>query len=242
MTSYGMVIDQERCIGCHACSTACIEENNLGFGHIWNRVLTEGGEDIETPAGQYPLDGSDGTGSMSMEFQPTACQHCQNAPCVKVCPVNATYTREDGIVEIDYDKCMGCRYCMAACPYNARVFNYDAPENLTEDGFGNVPERPQGVVEKCTFCTHRVEQGIDPACVDACPADARIFGDLDDPDSTVSRYVRKYETEVLLEDLETYPNTYYVRGQMTPGRNRIGKELEGTARKLMATPDGGDGK
>ena len=242
MTNYGMVIDQERCIGCQACATSCMEENNVGLGQAWNRVLTEGGDNIETPAGSYPEDGGDGTGTMSMDFQPTACQHCENAPCVKVCPVNATYTRDDGIVEIDYDKCMGCRYCMAACPYNARVFNYDEPDHVPDEGTGNVPKRPQGVVEKCTFCSHRVEQDLDPACVDACPADARIFGDLDDEESTVSKYVNKYETHRLLEDLETKPSTYYVRGEMTPGRQRSGKELEGTEKKRQAVPDGGDGQ
>ena len=240
MTKYGMVIDQERCIGCHACSTACLEENNVGLDHVWNRVLTEGGDNIDTPAGTYPEDGSDGTGSMSMQYQPTACQHCENAPCVKVCPVNATYKRDDGIVEIDYDKCIGCRYCMAACPYNARVFNFDSPEHVPSEGTGNVPERPQGVVEKCTFCTHRVEEDLDPACVVACPADARIFGDLDDPESTVSKYVNKYEPEQLLEETEADPKTYYVRGEMTPGRQRVTNELEGTKKKYTSVPDGGE--
>ena len=111
---------------------------------------------------------------------------------------------------------------------------------MPDDGTGCVPKRSQGVVEKCTFCSHRVEQDLDPACVDACPADARIFGDLDDEESTVSKYVTKYETHRLLEDLETKPSTYYVRGEMTPGRQRVGKELEGTERKDVAVPDGGD--
>lgn len=241
MTSYGMVIDMERCIGCQACSTACMEENNVGLDHIWNRVLTVGGDEIDTPAGEYPEDGGDGTGTMSLDYQPTACQHCDNAPCVKVCPVNATYTREDGIVEIDYEKCIGCRYCIAACPYNARSFNYDKPVQMPAEGTGNVPERPQGVVEKCTFCTHRVEEDIDPACVVACPADARIFGDLDDPKSTVSQYVDKYEPDQLLDELDVDPKTYYVRGEMTPGRPQITNELEGTEKKYTSIPDGGDG-
>jgi molybdopterin-containing oxidoreductase family iron-sulfur binding subunit len=240
MTNYGMVIDQERCIGCHACMTSCMEENNVGLDHAWNRVLTEGGDNIDTPSGSYPEDGSDGTGTMSMLYQPTACQHCENAPCVKVCPVNATYTREDGIVEIDYEKCIGCRYCMAACPYNARVFNFDDPTHVPAAGTGNVPERPRGVVEKCTFCTHRVEANLDPACVVACPAQARIFGDLDDPDSTVSRYVRKYDPVQLLEELEAHPKTFYVRGEMTPGRPQVGANLEGTPKRLTSVPDGGE--
>ncbi|QGN08012.1 4Fe-4S dicluster domain-containing protein [Halorhabdus sp. CBA1104] len=224
MTNYGMVIDQERCIGCHSCAVACKDENNVSTGQAWNRILTTGGDNIDTPAGEYPVDGGDGT--LSMEYQPTACQHCENAPCVKVCPVNATYTREDGIVEIDYEKCMGCRYCMAACPYNARVFNYDEPETTPPDGTGNVEQRERGVVEKCTFCSHRLEEGLDPACTIACPSSARIFGDFDDPDSAVSRYVKQYETTQLLEDLETDPSTYYIRGEMSPGRNHLGNEME----------------
>jgi molybdopterin-containing oxidoreductase family iron-sulfur binding subunit len=224
MTDYGLVIDQERCIGCHACAVTCKQENNVGQGQFWNRVLTEGGDSIDTADGTYPEDGSGG--SLELAHQPTACQHCQNAPCVKVCPVNATYTRDDGIVEIDYEKCIGCRYCMAACPYNARVFNWDEPEHELDEGTGDVPSRPKGVVEKCTFCSHRVEEGKDPACVVNCPADARIFGDMDDEDSTVSQYVDEYETDRLLENLDTEPKTYYVNGEMTPGRTWHGEKLE----------------
>ncbi|SFJ01003.1 sulfate reduction electron transfer complex DsrMKJOP subunit DsrO [Natronobacterium gregoryi] len=224
MTDYGMVIDLERCIGCQACAVSCSQENNVSLDDQWNRVLTEGGDLRDTPDGEYPDHGRDGT--LSMNHLPLACQHCQNAPCVKVCPVNATYKRDDGIVEIDYDKCIGCRYCMSACPYNARVFNYDEPETLPSDGTGNVEQREQGVVEKCTFCSHRLEEDLDPACTVACPADARIFGDLDDPESTVSRYAEKYNSERLLEELDTDPNTHYVNGEMTPGRNHLGDEME----------------
>jgi len=225
MTSYGLVIDQERCIGCHSCAITCKQENNVPMGQYWNRVLTEGGDHIDTPSGTYPEDG-DG-GDLEMKNQPTTCQHCENAPCVKVCPVNATYTRDDGIVEIDYEKCIGCRYCMAACPYNARVFNWDEPEHVPEEGTGDVPARPQGVVEKCTFCSHRIEEGLDPACVVNCPADARIFGDLDDDDSTVSEYIAEYDTHQLLDEKGTDPRTYYIRGEMTPGRPWKGKHMEG---------------
>ncbi|AFK19899.1 4Fe-4S dicluster domain-containing protein [Haloferax mediterranei ATCC 33500] len=224
MTKYGLVIDQERCIGCHACAVTCKQENNVPMGQYWNRVLTEGGDKIDTPAGTYPEHGEDGT--LDMGYQPTACQHCENAPCVKVCPVNATYTRDDGIVEIDYDKCIGCRYCMAACPYNARVFNWEESKTIPEEGTGDVPARPQGVVEKCTFCSHRVDEGLDPACVVNCPADARIFGDLDNEESTVSRYIKKYETHRLLEDRGTDPKTYYIRGEMSPGRPQTSDKME----------------
>ena len=229
MTNYGLVIDLERCIGCQACAINCSQENNVALDKQWNRVLTEGGDGMDTAAGAYPEDGRDGT--LQMNHLPMACQHCQNAPCVKVCPVNATYKRDDGIVEIDYDKCMGCRYCMAACPYNARVFNWDEPTTHPAEGTGHVEQRPTGVVEKCTFCSHRVEADLDPACVVGCPADARIFGDFDDETSTVSKYVDKYSTGQLLDDLETDPNTYYIRGEMSPGRTRSGNELEGTEKK-----------
>lgn len=235
MTTYGMVIDLERCIGCNACAVACSEENNVSLSQQWNRILTEGGESTDTPAGSYPTDGRGGT--LSMTHVPLSCQHCENAPCVKVCPVNATTIRDDGIVEIDYDKCIGCRYCMAACPYNARVFNFDEPVTLPTDGTGNVPQREQGVVEKCTFCSHRVDEGLDPACTVACPSDARIFGDLDDEKSTVSRYINQYETDQLLEDRDTQPKTYYIRGEMSPGRKRSGNELEGTERKETGNPN-----
>lgn len=235
MTNYGMAIDLERCIGCNACAVSCSEENNVSLGQQWNRILTEGGESMDTPAGSYPTDGQGGT--LSMNHLPLACQHCDNAPCVKVCPVNATTKREDGIVEIDYDKCIGCRYCMAACPYNARVFNFDDPVTLPTDGTGNVPQREQGVVEKCTFCSHRVDEELDPACTVACPSDARIFGDLDDEGSTISRYIDKYETDQLLEDRDTQPKVFYIRGEMSPGRKRSGNELEGTERKETGNPN-----
>ncbi|WP_434522829.1 sulfate reduction electron transfer complex DsrMKJOP subunit DsrO [Halorubrum sp. AS12] len=238
MTNYGLVIDQERCIGCQSCAITCKQENNVSMGQAWNRVLTVGGDHVDTPEGSYPEDGDGGT--LEMSYQPTACQHCENAPCVKVCPVNATFTREDGIVEIDYDKCIGCRYCMAACPYNARVFNWEDPQHVPEEGTGDVEERPQGVVEKCTFCSHRVEEGLDPSCVVNCPADARIFGDFDDENSTVSKYVAEYDTHQLLDDKGTDPKTYYIQGEMSPGRPWKGKELEEELDEEPAPEESGD--
>ena len=237
MTKYGMVIDQERCIGCHACYVACKEENNVPLGSAWQRVLTEGGENMDEPAGTYPVDGQDGT--LEMQYLPMGCQHCENPPCVKVCPVNATFKREDGIVKIDDDRCIGCRYCMAACPYNARVFDFDEPTTHPTEGTGNVPQRNTGTVSACTFCDHRVEEDLDTACAVACPANAIIFGDLDDPSSTVSRYRKQYNTERKLEELDTGPNRFYVSGQITPGRPQEGKELEGTEPKKTSLPSGG---
>ena len=224
MTNYGMVIDLERCIGCHACSVACSQKNDVALDGQWNHVLTEGGDSMDTPDGAYPEHGHGGT--LSMNYVPLSCQHCQNAPCVEVCPTDATYTRDDGIVEIDADVCIGCRNCVSACPYNANVFNCDEFEPLSTDGTGTAEQREQGVVEKCTFCSDRVDNGVDPACTVACPADARIFGDLDDEESTVSRYLDTCTAEQLLEDLDTDPNTYYIRGDMSPGRPQVGNELE----------------
>ena len=120
-----------------------------------------------------------------MSYQPTQCFHCDNPPCVKACPTQATYKMTNGIVNVNYDRCIGCRYCMVACPYDNRVFNWrkpvqEPPASVTV--VGETPARPKGVVEKCTFCVQRIAEGLLPRCVIACPAGARFFGDLDDPE------------------------------------------------------------
>ena len=172
MTKLGMVIDLNKCVGCQTCVNACKMQNNVPMGMLWNRVLTEGSEVIDDVEGVYP--------HVQKKYSPVACQHCENAPCVKVCPVEATYKAEDGRVLIDYDRCIGCRYCMAACPYNVRVFNWE--EAVRHPGFNygdsKVPVRPVGVVEKCSMCKERTDDGLNPMCVVCCPAEARIFGDL----------------------------------------------------------------
>ncbi len=201
----GLVIDTNRCTGCWTCAVACKVENNVGEGLFWNRILTIGGASIDTPSGTFP--------DLRMAYQPTNCFHCDNPPCVKACPVGATFKRDDGIVIIDYDRCIGCRYCMIACPYNNRVFNWRTPvQHPSPDvaPVGNVPARPRGVVEKCTLCVHRVDQGLDPRCVVACPAGARYFGDLNDPTSTVATLVRTKATYRVFEDKGTSPSVYYV--------------------------------
>lgn len=175
------------------------------MGMFWNRILTEGGKQMDTPKGEYPY--------VQRGYLPVACQHCENAPCVKVCPVGASYKSEDGRTLIDYDRCIGCRYCMAACPYNARVFNWQEPVRLPDHDYGSAdtPKRTRGIVEKCSFCEQRVNKGEQPFCVEVCPARARHFGDLNDSTSEVAQLVRTRKGEQLLENKGTKPQVYYVR-------------------------------
>jgi molybdopterin-containing oxidoreductase family iron-sulfur binding subunit len=173
------------------------------MGMMWNRVLTEGSDVLDGVSGIYP--------NVSRRWVPLACQHCENPACMKVCPTGATYKDDKGRVEIDYDKCIGCRFCMAACPYNARVFNWSEPDHDPDfqTGYGSVPVRGKGVMEKCTLCKERADRGDVPMCVQNCPTDARIYGDLDDPQSDVSRAIRENDGYVLLEDKGTRPKVHY---------------------------------
>jgi Fe-S-cluster-containing dehydrogenase component len=147
-------------------------------------------------------------------YVPVQCQQCENPPCTKVCPVGATWKEKDGIVVIDYDWCIGCRYCMAACPYGARHFNWAEPSlpraelNPNTHALGNRP-RPNGVVEKCTFCIQRTRTGRYPACVEACPVGARKFGNLLDPQSEIRYIIENKRVLVLKEDLNTVPRFFY---------------------------------
>lgn len=203
MTKLGMVINLDRCIGCHTCANACKMQNNVPMGMLWNRVLTEGCDVVDGAVGTYP--------NLSRTYLPIACQHCENAPCQKVCPTGATYTDEVGRVLVDYDKCIGCRMCMAACPYNARVFNWNEPVRDPDFNYGDarVPVRPKGVMEKCTLCKERTDDGQEPMCVVCCPTKARIYGDLEDPESDVSRTIKESNAYVLLEDRGTDPKVHY---------------------------------
>ncbi len=160
MVRYGMVIDLRTCIGCFSCITACSQENTRALGA---EVKLGARTDI-TPleVGKQP--------STALIFYHKICRHCDDPPCVHVCPTGASYRTEEGVVLIDYDLCIGCKYCIVACPFNARYVH----EGL-------------GAPDKCTFCYHRVKQGLEPACVEACPTFSRIFGDLDDPESEVSK-------------------------------------------------------
>jgi molybdopterin-containing oxidoreductase family iron-sulfur binding subunit len=181
---YGMLIDLKACIGCHACSIACKLENDTPLDVDWHRVLTVGGEHLDTPRGTYP--------NLSLYWLPVPCMHCENPPCEKVCPTTAISQRTDGIVLIDQDKCVECGYCAWACPYQVPQHNREA-----------------GVVEKCTLCAHRVDQGQKPACVEACVWGARIFGDLNDPNSEVSQAIATRHGEVLMPEQGTKPSVYY---------------------------------
>lgn len=203
---YGMAIDTRRCVGCNACSIACKIANNLPESIFWNRVLTDGGEVCDTPSGVFP--------NVSMRYITLSCQHCENPACVSVCPVGATYKDpETGVVRQDYDKCIGCRMCMSACPYTGvRSFNWQEPGYGCEYALGDadVAAHQKHVVEKCTFCYQRLARGETPACMDLCPSRARHFGDLDDPDSEISKLIASRSYERLLEDRGTRPSTYYL--------------------------------
>lgn len=203
-----MVIDLSKCVGCDYCVYACQAVNDTMPDMRWNIRIED-----ETPHGNI--------------FHVTRpCLHCHHAPCVEVCPVGATYSRPDGLVMMDYDKCIGCRYCQTACPYGARTFNWldrnDENPLVPEWGRPEVPRRPRGVVEKCTFCVQRIDYGLannltpgvdpeaTPACVNICPVTARFFGNLKDPNSTVSKIINSRPTLRLREDLGTDPSVYYI--------------------------------
>lgn len=224
MPRWGMVIDLDKCTACQACTVACRSENNVYFqgpeetkknrAKFWNEVLT-------FTEGEYP--------KTKVQFIPRPCMHCEDPPCVKVCPVGATYTSEEGIVLQKYNRCIGCRYCMSACPYGARHFNWietKVPNPMDQHRNPDVPLRPKGIVEKCSFCEQRVEKvkaiaraegrevrdgEIQPACVQTCTGFARFFGDLDDLNSTVSKLAQSARAFTLLEESGTHPKVIYLK-------------------------------
>lgn len=202
---YGMAIDLRLCFGCTECAVACKSNNNLPNGMWWNRVLTDGGDYPDTAAGTYP--------NVTMTHYPVSCQHCAEPACAKVCPVGATWRDEEtGIVMQDPDKCIGCRMCMGACPYGVRTFNWEEPAYVVDFPLGDAdaPKHHVGTVEKCTFCFNRLERGEKPACMEHCPGRARYWGDLDDPDSEISRAIAGRSTVRLLEEKGTEPSVYYL--------------------------------
>ena len=199
---WGMVIDLNKCRpDCTACVQACGEENNVAppedsrWDVHWIRKVT-----IDSKA-------EPGTAKKSVLL---LCNHCDKPPCAQVCPVRATYKREDGIVIVDHHRCIGCRYCMIACPYNARFFNFKDNEHWPNKDY---PKRSHGVAEACTLCAHRLDVGEMPACVEACQktgAGAISVGDMNDPDSNVSKLISSHAVKRIREDLGTEPKVHYI--------------------------------
>ncbi len=221
---WGMVIDTRKCVACMSCTVACVMENKLPPGVVYRPV-------IDTEIGTYP--------NVTRQFLPRPCMQCDNPPCVSVCPVNATWKRPDGIIEIDYDVCIGCRYCITACPYQARTFDFGenwtnnaatgAPAALAlagaaqyenEPNFeyserwnranGPIPTSPVGNARKCHFCAHRLVDGLLPMCVTTCLGRATIFGDLNDPEALVTELAASSNAIRLKEDLGTEPKVFYL--------------------------------
>ncbi len=224
MPRWAMVIDLDRCTACQACVVACQVENNVppagpdlaakGRAISWLRLVPfQGGEHGTRP---------------ELQLVPLPCMHCERPPCTRVCPVYATQRDGEGLVGQIYPRCIGCRYCTTACPYTVRHFNWDKPKwpHPMEDSLSpDVSVRPKGVVEKCSFCHHRLQRARDqaraegrplregdyvPACVETCPADAMVFGDLDDPRSAVARLSQGPRAFRLLEELGTRPKVIYL--------------------------------
>jgi len=218
-TFFGYALDISRCIGCRKCVYACVEENNQTRDPQlhWIQVLEmekEKGVDFMHADLYYD---HEEVPHADHFYLPVACQQCKNPPCVKSCPVGATWTTEDGIVVVDYNWCIGCRCCMAACPYGARHYNWGKvaiPEeniNTSTHYLGNRP-RYKGTVEKCTFCIQRIRKGQYPKCVEVCPVGARKFGNLLDPDSEIRYILENKRVLILKEELNTQPKFYYFYG------------------------------
>lgn len=204
-TKYAMLIDLRRCTGCRACQIACKSEFNVPLGYFMSSVK-------ELTYGKYP--------DTKRDFVPWLCNHCSNPPCIDVCPVEpktatftfkngvtveyekrATYKRPDGPVLVDHDRCTGCEKCVDICPYRVRFIN---PE-IKAGG-----DKTKNSADKCTFCAHRIDEGVVPSCVNTCTGRARIFGDINDSDSEISKIMKENKTKVLLADLNTEPNVYYI--------------------------------
>jgi tetrathionate reductase subunit B len=177
---YGMVVDLRRCVGCQSCSVSCSVENRVPVGHFRATV------------GEFVIDDPK---APTVATLPRLCNHCEEPACVPVCPVHATFKAANGLVLVDSTKCLGCGFCVQACPYDARYLN---PET--------------GTADKCTFCLHRIEAGLLPACVENCVGGARIFGDLNDPGSLVRKTLdaHKDDVRVLAPEMQTKPNVYYI--------------------------------
>ena len=223
MPRWGMVIDLDRCTGCQACVIACKQENNVPV------IPPEEAEKRRTIAWINIIQFQEENSASRMRFLPILCQHCDRPPCTPVCPVGATYKNKEGLVAQVYPRCIGCRYCANACPYTIKFFNWYPPQwpkQMQPMLNPDVSVRPKGVVEKCTFCHHRLMKAKEkaktekrelspedyiPACAQACPTTAIVFGDLDDPYGEVSKLSKDTRAFSLMEDLGTRPKVIYLR-------------------------------
>jgi molybdopterin-containing oxidoreductase family iron-sulfur binding subunit len=200
MPRYAMLIDLDRCMGCHSCTIACRQENATPPGIRWTSVH-------QIDRGDYP--------AVRRLFVPRGCMHCDEPPCVPVCPTGASYRRHDGIVLVEHSRCIGCKACMVACPYEARHYverpgPYYADAATPYEMARRAGEHPEGTVTKCTFCVHRVDRGLQPACIDTCPAHARYFGDLDDPASEIHRLAQDPRASLPSPEWGTKPSVVYL--------------------------------
>jgi molybdopterin-containing oxidoreductase family iron-sulfur binding subunit len=216
---FGYALNLTRCIGCRKCAHACIKENNqsreddadIEMSYIRVLEMKKGAINLETSNLYY---NPQAVPQKDKYYMPVQCHQCRQSPCTKVCPVQATWQEKDGLVVVDYNWCIGCRYCMAACPYDARRFNYKKPTispsaiNPNQSYLSN-RIRPKGVVEKCTFCLQRTRAGKYPACLEVCPTGARVFGNLLDPNSEINYILNNKRVYILKEDVGTQPRFYY---------------------------------
>jgi dimethyl sulfoxide reductase iron-sulfur subunit len=200
---WGMVIDLKLCIGCQACSLACKQEYGTPRGVFWTKTLIE-------EVGTYP--------NVTRVYTPQICNHCEEAPCEKACPTGASYTDiEHGVVLVDYDKCVGCRACYVACPYQNRHYlkrgvlkGYYPEKGLTPFEKQCYAQFQEGTVTKCVGCIERVTAGLDPACVVGCPTSARKWGDLSDPNSEIRKLIRSRNAVQPMPEKGTEPKVYYI--------------------------------
>lgn len=200
MARYVTVVDLRKCQGCRTCTVTCKMANHTPLGVNWIKL-------VKHETGSYP--------NVGIEFYPKQCMHCANPPCVDVCPTGSTYKRDDGIVVVENEECMGCGYCVVACPYDARtkmdtIRGYDPKVKLTAEEKQTFAKLVQGTNSKCNFCVDRVAAGGKPVCVDTCPTFARYFGDLDDPNSEVAKLIAQRHGYQIMPELGTDPSVYYL--------------------------------